>query len=73
MQPTYQPARAWFMTAMLFLLVAINFSARPIGEKITSARSGTATRQTPVVPFYNKVSVRIADPTDPNVNPLCMQ
>lgn len=25
MQPTYQPARAWFMTAMLFLLVAINF------------------------------------------------
>lgn len=55
------------------VLVAINFSARPIGEKITSARSGTATRQTPVVPFYNKVSVRIADPTDPNVNPLCMQ
>ncbi|WP_321910022.1 MFS transporter [Paraburkholderia sp. J11-2] len=25
MQPTYQPARAWFMTLMLFLLVAINF------------------------------------------------
>lgn len=25
MQPTYQPARAWFMAAMLFLLVAINF------------------------------------------------
>ncbi|CAB3787777.1 putative sulfoacetate transporter SauU [Paraburkholderia caffeinitolerans] len=25
MQPTYQPARAWFMTAMLFLLIAINF------------------------------------------------
>lgn len=25
MQPTYQPACAWFMTAMLFLLVAINF------------------------------------------------
>ncbi|MFP6562666.1 MFS transporter [Paraburkholderia sp. B3] len=25
MQPTYRPARAWFMAAMLFLLVAINF------------------------------------------------
>jgi MFS family permease len=25
MQPTYQPARAWFMAAMLFGLVAINF------------------------------------------------
>jgi MFS family permease len=25
MQPTYQPARAWFMATMLFLLVAINF------------------------------------------------
>ncbi|QBR01462.1 MFS transporter [Paraburkholderia pallida] len=25
MQPTYQPARAWFMAAMLFLLIAINF------------------------------------------------
>ncbi|WP_322032062.1 MFS transporter [Paraburkholderia sp. J76] len=25
MQPTYQPGRAWFMAAMLFLLVAINF------------------------------------------------
>ncbi|SPB15800.1 MFS transporter [Caballeronia novacaledonica] len=25
MQPNYRPARAWFMTGMLFLLIAINF------------------------------------------------
>jgi type II secretory pathway pseudopilin PulG len=54
------------------ILVAIQFNARPRAQASTDGgRSGTVARPTPVVPFYNKVSVRTADPSQPGLSPLC--
>lgn len=55
------------------VLVEIQFASRPYQQAVTDAgRTSTATRPTSVVPFYNRVSVRTADPTDPGVSPLCL-
>lgn len=55
------------------VLVEIQFAARPYGQHVTDANKvSTPTRPTSVVPFYNRVSVRTADPTDPGVSPLCL-
>ncbi len=52
------------------VLVEIQFAARPYAQKVTDA--GITSRPTSVVPLFNRVSVRTADPTDPGVSPLCM-
>jgi len=54
------------------ILVAIQFNARPRSQAATEGgRDGTVAYPTPVVPFYNKVSVRTADPSQPGLSPLC--
>lgn len=52
------------------VLVSVQFAVRPYSQR--STEGGVTNRSTNVVPIYNRVSVRTADPTDPGVSPLCM-
>lgn len=63
---TYNPGRLPSVTAedlRRVVLVEIRFAARS---------RATRTANTTPVPFFNRVAVRTADPTDPSRSPLCL-